>query len=546
MHERALRRAAMVAAAISLLVAAAAWADTVAADGDTTSGIQSTIDLGTTTAGSQIEVPVWFELTCKGLAHADPGQVLTISLASSTLPPGGSVSSGVTSIGPVPSGWPVDGEGCPTGLSIRSADPALVRLTMPPTAGPTSFTLGFSGSLAPAGSGDASAVSGLISITISATVVVDQPPVLELPAATVVEADGPSGAIVDFVVGVTDAEDDPAPSAVCTPGSGSAFPLGVTTVTCSATDSAGNLATGSFTVTVVDTTPPVISGPTEVVQWTTDPTGAPAAYPMPTAADAVDGAVPVTCLPAPGDWLLPGSSTVTCTATDAAANVATASFTLTLDVGAVPGSDPGSDPGPQPGGGGGPGDPAGLTPAFTVEFGPPVGADGVLRARLGRTVPLELRLFAGDSPVTDGVVELQLRDCLGASVGDPIVLHLSGGWWRGLLRTSGLPTCVDAVVLADGVEAGHLRLDLTTEAVAAGAPAASTTAGSDAAKAPAGKGRTTAPSASAQPAITQAPTKPVPAKQGTTKQTPANETGPKADRPTDAGADGRGAGHGGG
>src|SRR4030095_2512739 len=40
--------------------------------------------------------------------------------------------------------------------------------------------------------------------------------------------------------------------AVCSPASGSVFALGTTTVTCTATDAAGNLATCSFTVTSFD------------------------------------------------------------------------------------------------------------------------------------------------------------------------------------------------------------------------------------------------------------------------------------------------------
>ena len=42
------------------------------------------------------------------------------------------------------------------------------------------------------------------------------------------------------------------PSVVCNPPSGSAFPVGVTTVTCTATDAAGNTAECSFTVRVFD------------------------------------------------------------------------------------------------------------------------------------------------------------------------------------------------------------------------------------------------------------------------------------------------------
>ncbi|HVM59820.1 MAG TPA: HYR domain-containing protein [Verrucomicrobiae bacterium] len=45
----------------------------------------------------------------------------------------------------------------------------------------------------------------------------------------------------------------------CTPASGSAFAIGTTSVTCTATDSSGNTNSCSFTVTVIDNGPPVIS-----------------------------------------------------------------------------------------------------------------------------------------------------------------------------------------------------------------------------------------------------------------------------------------------
>jgi len=44
----------------------------------------------------------------------------------------------------------------------------------------------------------------------------------------------------------------------CSPASGSTFPLGTTTVQCTATDAHNNTAHGSFTVKVQDTTPPTI------------------------------------------------------------------------------------------------------------------------------------------------------------------------------------------------------------------------------------------------------------------------------------------------
>jgi len=58
---------------------------------------------------------------------------------------------------------------------------------------------------------------------------------------------------------------------VCSPASGSAFPVGVTTVSCTATDEDGNAATGTFKVTVnrLDTQPPTVIDvrPSQSVLW---------------------------------------------------------------------------------------------------------------------------------------------------------------------------------------------------------------------------------------------------------------------------------------
>jgi HYR domain len=54
---------------------------------------------------------------------------------------------------------------------------------------------------------------------------------------------------VTYSVSATDPVDGPL-TPVCTPASGSTFPPGTTTVTCTATDTHGNTATGSFQVQV--------------------------------------------------------------------------------------------------------------------------------------------------------------------------------------------------------------------------------------------------------------------------------------------------------
>jgi hypothetical protein len=102
---------------------------------------------------------------------------------------------------------------------------------------------------------------GVASLSVTIKVVDTTPPVLTLPGPIVAEATGASGAVVSYQVTAVDTA-DPAPIVSCVRPSGSTFPLGTSSVTCSATDAAGNQATGSFTVSVVDTTPPTATAVT--------------------------------------------------------------------------------------------------------------------------------------------------------------------------------------------------------------------------------------------------------------------------------------------
>jgi hypothetical protein len=78
-------------------------------------------------------------------------------------------------------------------------------------------------------------------------------PDLTPPALTAgdvaVDATSPSGAVATFLVTATD-DTDPQPAVACSPASGSLFPIGDTTVACTATDAAGNSASATFTVHV--------------------------------------------------------------------------------------------------------------------------------------------------------------------------------------------------------------------------------------------------------------------------------------------------------
>ncbi|MCW8138077.1 MAG: HYR domain-containing protein, partial [Planctomycetota bacterium] len=85
------------------------------------------------------------------------------------------------------------------------------------------------------------------------------PPTLEQPPDLVAEQTSPAGAVVTYDPPTATDAADPAPVVVCEPPSGALFAPGVTVVTCTATDAAGNSAQVTFTVTVRDTTPPALA-----------------------------------------------------------------------------------------------------------------------------------------------------------------------------------------------------------------------------------------------------------------------------------------------
>jgi hypothetical protein len=103
-----------------------------------------------------------------------------------------------------------------------------------------------------------------------------------------------------------------------------------TTVSCSATDSAGQTTTETFVVRVRDTTPPVLCELQDIKVPATTPTGAVVSFAT-CAKDLVDISVPVTCVPPSGSFFPVGSTKVTCGATDKHGNAAPpATFTVTV------------------------------------------------------------------------------------------------------------------------------------------------------------------------------------------------------------------------
>lgn len=95
-----------------------------------------------------------------------------------------------------------------------------------------------------------------INVQFNACPVLNTPPTIVVPADFTVEATSAAGATVTFAVTASDMQDgDLTSSVVCAPASGSTFPLGTTTVNCLVTDTGGLEVSGSFEITVEDTTP---------------------------------------------------------------------------------------------------------------------------------------------------------------------------------------------------------------------------------------------------------------------------------------------------
>jgi hypothetical protein len=114
------------------------------------------------------------------------------------------------------------------------------------------------------------------------------------------------------------------------PAPGSSFPVGVTTITYEATDASNNTTSCSFTITVLDTTAPVISCPPDIL-INNDPgaCGAVVFFPDPTFSDACAGATLAQTGGLPSGSEFPvGLNTVTYAVTDSSGNSSSCSFTV--------------------------------------------------------------------------------------------------------------------------------------------------------------------------------------------------------------------------
>ena len=329
----AARLVAATSAVALVLPATGAYADNLVADGDVTTTVaDNALAFGNVCSNTTVHKAVALTITRSGGGSNTYRNSSTVTLSS----PGLAFPNGTTIT--MPSDWfsKVNGTISPS-LTARASF----------TAGATLGSV--TGSISVTATGvDSTGTTGAsliktVSLPTSANVVSCDTtgPTLSLPQPIAAEATSGAGAVVTYTATATDT--NPAnPTVSCTSApttglaSGSTFPLGTTTMSCSATDAAGNRSTGSFTVTVRDTTKPVLTGvPSNITKEATGASGATASWTAPTATDAVSTPT-VGCTSAPTTGLSSGSTfplgttTMSCSATDAAGNKDTATFTVTV------------------------------------------------------------------------------------------------------------------------------------------------------------------------------------------------------------------------
>ncbi len=178
------------------------------------------------------------------------------------------------------------------------------------------------------GSGNTSACTQVV------TVVDAEAPVITCPANITVSNDsGMCDAVVNYTPPVgTDNCTGATTALTAGLASGSTFPVGTTTVTYTVTDGSSNTTSCSFTVTVTDTTlPTIICNANITVGNDPNMCSAVVNYTAPVGTDNCPGAVTTLSSGlASGSTFPVGVTTITYTVTDAANNVDSCSFTVTV------------------------------------------------------------------------------------------------------------------------------------------------------------------------------------------------------------------------
>ena len=169
--------------------------------------------------------------------------------------------------------------------------------------------------------------------TVNVTIPTGNPPTIACPAdITINNVAGTCGAVANFAgVAFDDEDGNISSSIIANPPSGSTFPVGVNTVELSVTDSDGNTATCSFTVTVLDNEAPVavcqdLTLDLDPVTGTVSITGAD----IDNGSTDNCGIASMTVDVGTFDCSMTGANTVTLTVTDNSGNSSTCTSTVTI------------------------------------------------------------------------------------------------------------------------------------------------------------------------------------------------------------------------
>jgi hypothetical protein len=151
---------------------------------------------------------------------------------------------------------------------------------------------------------------------------------------TTVNATSPAGANVSFTLPTV--TDESGASFTCDHAPGDLFPIGTTTVNCTATADDGDDVLSpigfSFSVTVLDTDGTLINVPAAIIVDSTSTAGAVVTYTPPTLVDEDSPLGAVTCNWPSGSTFPIGTTAVTCTgATDDVSGSPTATFSVTVN-----------------------------------------------------------------------------------------------------------------------------------------------------------------------------------------------------------------------
>lgn len=431
---RSARLASALAAVLLIAAATTTSADQLPIDGDVvTAGVQGLPDLvhlGDVDPGEILAVDVRFVLECANGAHVDEGQTVTLT-PFGTGPEPGSVSAVPAEIGPVPASWPDDGSTNCTGVDpLETVKEDAVTLRAPLGDGTYQYDILYLRSYATAEFLAASSSPAATGISFTLRVVSNTPPTLLLPPDETVEGNASGGALADYTVTATDAQDDPDPTPTCWPAPGDLLPLGPNLVTCSVTDGHGVTVGGSFTITVEDSTRPTLEGlPDDIEVVTANPAGTAVSFATPTATDVVDSDPDVVCLPVSGSVFALGTTVVTCTAIDQSNNRATGRFDVTVR-------------------------------HAVVRWAEPIGEARAVGGNAGRTVPVKVDIALDGERALPTTPTLELSVCGQSTVVRAVPLAREGDGWKLNLDTAGLAGCHHAALTLAGTRLDGFTLQL--------------------------------------------------------------------------------------